>query len=97
MVSLRNKVNISHTILDETVNTQTYQPTYPKVINLSDNDVRIIKEHYLRAKTKKDHAMFIKLKEKIVEVVGIEPLEKHSTEQFVDLVIKDYNYYTQNM
>ncbi|MDO3693744.1 RDD family protein [Wenyingzhuangia sp. chi5] len=97
VVSLRNKVNISHTILDETISTNNYQPTYPSVVRLSDNDVRIIKENYLRAKAKKDHDLLLKLREKIVVVMNKEPLPEQTTEQFLDTVIKDYNYYTQNM
>jgi uncharacterized RDD family membrane protein YckC len=96
VVSLRNKVNISHTILDETISTN-YQPTYPSVVRLSDNDVRIIKENFIRAKAKKDHGLLLKLREKIVAVMNKEPLPEQTTEQFLDTVIKDYNYYTQNM
>ncbi|MGY5355008.1 RDD family protein [Wenyingzhuangia sp. IMCC45467] len=97
VVSLRNKVNISHTILDESVTTQNYQATYPSVVRLSDNDVRIIKENFIRAKAKKDYGLFLKLREKIVAVINTEPLPEQTTEQFLDTVIKDYNYYTQNM
>ncbi|MGY5351812.1 RDD family protein [Wenyingzhuangia sp. IMCC45533] len=96
VVSLRNKVNISHTILDETVNND-YQPTYPSVIKLSDNDVRIIKENFIKAQKNKDHGLFLKLKEKIVMVIDTEPLEEGKVEEFIDTVIKDYNYYTTKM
>ena len=97
VVSLRNKVDISHTILDETISTNNYQPTYPSVVRLSDNDVRIIKENFIRAKAKKDQDLLIKLREKVVIVMNKEPLPEQTTEQFLDTVIKDYNYYTQNM
>ena len=97
VVSLRNKVDISHTILDETISTNNYQPTYPSVVRLSDNDVRIIKENFIRAKAKKDKDLLIKLREKVVIVMNKEPLPEQTTEQFLDTVIKDYNYYTQNM
>lgn len=97
VVSLRNKVDISHTILDETISTNNYQPTYPSVVRLSDNDVRIIKENFIRAKAKKEQDLLIKLREKVVIVMNKEPLPEQTTEQFLDTVIKDYNYYTQNM
>lgn len=96
VVSLRNKINISHTILEENMNAN-YQPTFPSVIKLSDNDVRIIKEHFIRAKTKEDHGVLVKLKDKIMEVTGQEPLENQTSINFIETVIKDYNHYTQNM
>ncbi len=47
VISLKNNINISHTILE---NLQTdYVPTFPQVIGLSDNDMRIIKDNYLKA------------------------------------------------
>lgn len=96
VVSLRNKINISHTILEENL-VSNYQPTYTSVVKLSDNDVRIIKEHFLRAKAKRDHALLLKLKEKITGVINQQPLENQTSTQFIEVVIKDYNYYTQNM
>lgn len=96
VVSLRNKINISHTILEENVQ-EYYKPTYPSVIKLSDNDVRIIKEHFIRAKEKTDHALFLKLKDKILQVTSIEVEGELNTELFIDTVIKDYNHYTQTM
>lgn len=96
LVSLRNKITVDHTILEEEV-TEAYVPTYPSVVKLSDNDVRIIKEHFLRAQAKKDHAMFLKLKEKIVAVIETEPNEEGNAAQFIDTVIKDYNFYTTKM
>ncbi|MDO6736862.1 RDD family protein [Wenyingzhuangia sp. 2_MG-2023] len=96
VVSLRNKVDISHTILEENLE-NNYQPTYTSVVKLSDNDVRIIKENYLKAKRKNDEELLLKLKNKVVVVIGQEPVEEHSMVQFLDVIIKDYNHYTQNM
>lgn len=95
VISLRNKINISHTILEETVD-QRYQPKYPSVVKLSDNDVRIIKENFIKAKQKKDHALYIKLKDKIEQVIGVEN-EEETIEVFLDIVIKDYNFFTKSM
>ncbi|WP_431244613.1 hypothetical protein ACQ9BO_10230 [Flavobacterium sp. P21] len=44
VITLKNKIDISHTILEE-IGT-AYVPTYPLVIKLSDNDMRIIKETF---------------------------------------------------
>jgi uncharacterized RDD family membrane protein YckC len=52
VISLKNDVNINHTILEELK--KDYKPTYPNVIRLSDNDARIIKETFKTARKAKD-------------------------------------------
>jgi hypothetical protein len=64
---------------------------------LSDNDVRIIKETYLAAKKSKDYATLIKLRVKVIEVMEIRHQVESNDMEFISTVIKDYNYYTQNM
>lgn len=93
VISLRNKIRISHTILEDIG--ADYKPTYSSVIKLSDNDMRIIKETYLIAKNAKDQNTLLKLRNKIEEVIEVKGSE--NTIAFIDTVIKDYNYYTQNM
>ncbi|MEO6347172.1 MAG: RDD family protein [Aquaticitalea sp.] len=94
VITLRNNVNISHTILEELE--ETYQPTYPNVIKLSDNDARIIKETFLTAKASRDYVTLIKLRKKIIEVVDIKVVNENDI-QFIETILKDYNYYTQSM
>ncbi len=94
VISLQDKTSITHTILEELAS--TYKPTYPSVIKLSDNDVRIIKETLLTAKKSRDYKTLIKLRNKVEEV--IETKSQHETDVFfIDTIIKDYNYYTQSM
>ena len=94
VISLKSNVNISHTILEELED--SYKPTYPNVIKLSDNDARIIKETYVRAKAARDYETLIKLRKKIIEVVEIKDFNDTDIE-FIDTILKDYNYYTQGM
>ena len=94
VITLKNNINISHTILEELED--TYQPKYPNVIKLSDNDARIIKETFNTAKASRDYATLIKLRDKIVEVTEIKVVNENDM-QFIDTVLKDYNYYTQSM
>jgi uncharacterized RDD family membrane protein YckC len=94
VITLKNTVNISHTILEE-IHTE-YQPKYPLVIKLSDNDMRIIKETYNRALSQDDVDVLIKLVDKIENVTGIRKQGENNT-QFIKTVLKDYSYYTQNM
>jgi len=95
VISLRDKVNINHTILEQLKT--NYKPTYPNVIKLSDNDARIIKDTFTRAKAAKDYATLIKLRNKLIEVVGIKEVKQSSDIEFIDVILKDYNFYTQNM
>ncbi|MES2574137.1 MAG: RDD family protein [Bacteroidota bacterium] len=94
VITLKNKINISHTILEEIE--ETYIPTYPLVIKLSDNDVRIIKENFQRADDKDDLEMLNKLASKIETVTGIKN-QSGTDRKFIKIVLKDYNFYTQNM
>jgi len=95
VISLKNNIGISHTILQEVAD--DYQPTYASVIKLSDNDVRIIKENFIRAKRTNDHKTLSILKKKIIGVIGEEPSADVTTTKFISCIIKDYNYYTKNM
>ncbi len=94
VITLKNKVNINHTIIQD-INSD-YVPTYPLVIKLSDNDVRIIKETFEAAITTRDYATIIKLREKVLSVTGIKN-QSGNDQDFIRTLLKDYNYYTQNM
>ena len=93
VISLKNKINISHTILENLK--EDYVPTFPQVIALSDNDVRIIKENFLKAQKVNDQVIIRKLGDKIKQILKLEIDKTRMTErQFIDTVIKDYNFYT---
>ncbi|UWY30479.1 RDD family protein [Flavobacterium sp. TR2] len=94
VITLKNKINISHTILEEIG--EAYVPTYPLVIKLSDNDMRIIKETYQKAAAKNDHEVIYKLVAKIESVTGIKN-QSGNYDDFIRVILKDYNFYTQNM
>ncbi len=95
VITLKDKVNISHTILENLKD--NYKPTYPNVIKLSDNDARIIKDTFVTARASKDYQTLIKLKNKLIEVVEIKDVKQNTDIEFIDVILKDYNYYTQNM
>lgn len=89
VIQLKDQTKFSHTIIENL--TQDYRPTYSKVIKLSDNDVRIIKETFKVAAKTKDYVTLIKLRTKIEEVTGIKSREKNDV-IFIDKVLKDYNF-----
>lgn len=94
VITLKNNISINHTILENIGD--AYVPIYPLVIKLSDNDMRIIKDTLNNALVKNDLDVIVKLREKIESVTGIKN-QSGSSEDFVKTVIKDYNFYTQNM
>lgn len=94
IITLKNNITIDHTILEEIGD--TYQPVYPLVIKLSDNDMRIIKDTFVIAEAKGDLETIGKLSKKIESVTGIKN-ESYNQAEFIKTVLKDYNYYTQNM
>lgn len=93
VISLKNRTNISHTILEQLA--ENYIPRFPQVIGLNDNDVRIIKENYSKALKTDDVQIIHKLSQKIKETLKLDVSPQEFTErQFINVVLKDYNFYT---
>jgi uncharacterized RDD family membrane protein YckC len=94
IITLKNKISINSTILEEIGN--EYVPTYAAVIKLSDNDMRIIKDTFILAKSKNDKETIRKLTLKIEQVCEIKN-QSGNDQDFLKTVLKDYNFYTRNM
>lgn len=93
VISLKNDINISHTILENLK--VDYIPSFPQVIALTDNDMRIIKENYNKALRTDDRQVITKLSQKIKEILKVETDPTQFTErQFINTIIKDYNFFT---
>ncbi|WP_299128748.1 RDD family protein [uncultured Winogradskyella sp.] len=93
VISVMKKHKITSTILED-ISTD-YQPVFNNVTQLTDKDVRIIKEAFTISKKNSDYKTLTILKKKICDTLGIE--SKLYDIQFIDTILKDYNYYTQNM
>ncbi|MFK7748362.1 MAG: RDD family protein [Kordia sp.] len=93
VISQKQKVRISHTIMEEIG--VDYKPQFPSVIQLSDNDMRIVKETFVIAKKGKDVDTLNKLRAKVEQVMEVK--SDKETIPFINIVIKDFNFYTQNM
>ncbi|EDM44696.1 putative transmembrane protein [unidentified eubacterium SCB49] len=93
VISEKTPVSFSQTILTDIPD--DYIPKYPQVTVFSDAEIQKIKQIYRENKYKGNHHIILRLSERISKVMDVEidgmPIE------FVDKVIKDYNYYTQNM
>ncbi|MEL6483466.1 MAG: RDD family protein [Bacteroidota bacterium] len=93
VISTKNKVKVSHTILEEVED--RYEPTFTNVTLLTDKDVRLIKETYRIAKQSSDFKTLKALRDKVESI--LETNSQLYDNQFLDTVLKDYNYYTQKM
>lgn len=91
VISEKKKVTIHHTLIENIPD--DYVPAFPQVTMLSDSDIQTIKELYRTARRKGNHGVIVKLHNKITGITGIKTEMKPI--EFVDKVVKDYNYYTQ--
>ncbi len=94
VISVKNKYSINHTILERV--TESYRASYPSVINLSDKDMRIIKDTYQIALKGRDYETINKLRVKIEEITKTTK-GSHSDQAYIGTMIKDYTHITQNM
>src|SRR5690606_22405647 len=93
VISTKQKTKISHTILEEV--TSDYQPVFLNVTQLQDKDIRLIKETFLIARRTSDYKTLKELRLKVESILGTE--SNLYDREYIDTVLKDYNYYTQNM
>lgn len=91
VISEKKNARLSDTLLVDIPD--NYVPTYPQVTVFTDKDMQRIKTVYSDAKRQANHNVIVKLSNKMQELMGITPEEKPI--EFVDRVIADYNYYTQ--
>lgn len=93
VLKLKEKHSINITILEEIQ--ETYKPTYNQVIKLTDNDARIIKDTFIAARNNRDVATLKRLRKKLESVLEVEGTENDI--EFIDTVMKDFNYFTQKL
>lgn len=93
VISEKRKVTIQDTIIRDIA--PDYVPTYSQVTLFKDSEMQTIKNLFDDAKRKGNHKVILKLFIKVKDVMLVETEEQPL--DFLDTVIKDYNYYTQNM
>lgn len=83
--------SISDTLLVELP--EGYIPKYPQVTVFNDTEIQTIKSIYNNARRAGNHNIILKLSEKVAGVLEVTTTERPI--QFIDTVIKDYNFYTR--
>lgn len=93
VLKLKEKHSIDITILEELK--EDYKPKYSQVLKLSDNDARIIKDTFISAKKNRDIVTLSRLRAKLESVMEVKGDEEDI--DFIETVMKDFNYYTQKL
>ncbi|MDM1368973.1 RDD family protein [Myroides marinus] len=92
VISVKERVFLSATIFQEV--DEQYVPLFSQVLSLTDKDVYIIKEALTRIKASRDVQLLYKLVDKLKNVLGIVDIKSSSELEFVETILKDYNYLT---
>lgn len=93
VISTKNKINVSHTILEEVED--TYVPQFTNVTILTDKDIRLIKETFSVAKKSNDFKTLKVLREKVDSI--LQTNSQLYDIEYLENVLKDYNYFTQKL
>ncbi|MBF8150798.1 RDD family protein [Winogradskyella sp. F6397] len=93
VISEKQQVTIHDTLIKDIAT--DYVPTYSQVTMLNDKDMQTVKNLYDNAVRNGHHNIILNLHVRLLKIMAIETSEKPV--DFVATVIKDYNYYTQNM
>lgn len=93
VLKIKEKHSIDITILEEIKD--TYVPKYSQVMRLTDNDARIIKDTFVLARKNNDQVTLKRLRSKLETVMDVQADQADA--EFIDTVMKDFNYYTQKL
>ena len=93
VISEKIRVDFRQTILVDIPS--DYQPKYPQVTVFTDLEIQTIKNLFIQAKINGNHNVILKLSARISKVMEV--TFEETPILFIDKVIKDYNYYTQNI
>ncbi|VAW10807.1 FIG00652438: hypothetical protein [hydrothermal vent metagenome] len=93
VISEKKRVSLKDTLLRDLPD--GYVPVFPQVTVFKDREMQTIKELFDAAKRNEDHNVILSLNNQIMKVTEIKTTMKPV--DFVDVVIKDYNFYTQQL
>ncbi|WP_339656946.1 RDD family protein [uncultured Maribacter sp.] len=93
VISTKNKTTVSHTILEEVED--AYVPQFTNVTILTDKDIRLIKETFNIAKKSSNFKTLKALREKVDSI--LQTNSELFDMEYLETVLKDYNYFTQKL
>ena len=93
VISEKQRIRLEDTLLRELPD--GYKARFPQVTVFKDSEMQTIKELFDAARRNGNHQIILSLSDRIKDVTQIntelKPIE------FVDIIIKDYNFYTQQL
>ena len=93
VISEKQRVRLTDTLLVQLPD--DYQPKYSQVTVFSDQEMQTIKNLFETAVSKGQHNVILSLFNKTKDVMQVQPEELPL--DFIKRIIKDYNYFTQQM
>lgn len=91
VISEKKTITLSDTVFMELP--KEYQPKYPQVLVFKDTEMQTIKSIFTKAKVERNHNIILKLSGKAAKVMEVQ-FEENPI-QFIDTILKDYTFYTQ--
>jgi len=91
VVSEKKKTALNHSIFEEIE--QIYQPVYSQASLLKEKDVQLIKTVFIQAKEYNNRKLLKELSLKLEKLLSVERPKDMAYKQFIDTILKDYNYY----
>lgn len=88
VISLREQPVFEETIFEEV--DKDYEVVYPQVADLTDKDIRIIKDVLTQSRHTENPTIVSQLAKKMETILGVKTQQPPKT--FVDTIIKDYNH-----
>lgn len=93
VISEKKKISIKDTIIADVP--MDYVPTFPQVTKLSDHDIQTIKNLYYKGRRNKNHQVIMNLFAKVTDLMEVKT--ELNPYDFFETIMKDYNFYTQQM
>ncbi|RFN58032.1 RDD family protein [Marixanthomonas ophiurae] len=93
VISEKKTISFAQTVLTDLP--ENYNPEYPQVTIFTDAEMQTIKNMFQQAKYNGNHNVILKLSNRVSKVMEVQYETTPLT--FIDTVIKDYNYYTQQL
>jgi len=94
VISIKNLYTIKSTIIENI--SENYKPMFPSVINLTDNDIRIVKDYFKSSLKNSNYTTIRKIRVKVEKITKTKK-GNMSDMKYLTIILKDYTFYTQNM
>jgi uncharacterized RDD family membrane protein YckC len=93
VISIKKRHHIDAGILEEVQG--DYQVMFPSVLMLTDRDVQIVKDNFRKAIQSNDYKLLTALRKKVASIIQDERNDM-TDKEYLDTVLKDYTYMTQD-